>query len=538
MKYVLDTSVIVDRTILRLLDEKRLEEPIEILIPTVVASEIEYQANKGKKIGNEGMKVLIELRSRVDRVEYVGERPTLEQIKLSPSGELDYLIREVARAKDAVLITADRVQAAMAKAEGIETFFVRKDEFFEPKYHLENFFDHHTMSVHLKENLKPMAKKGTPGHWKLVALSEDVVFPKDLYDFANHLIIEAKRGTSGFLEIDEQHAKVIQKDDYRIVITFPPFSDNLEITIVKPITKLSLKDYKLSRRLLARLEAEAEGILICGPPGSGKSTFAAALAEFYASKGKIVKTLERPRDLQVSEMITQYTALEGDFEKTSDLLYLVRPDYTIFDEVRKTRDFEIYADLRLAGVGLVGVVHSKSSIDAIQRMIGRVELGLIPQIIDTVIFISEGKIEEKNVNLLNLVVKVPSGMFETDLARPVVEIRNLDGNLEYEMYSFGEQIIVAPIGKKKTSRKEKLILTELEKELARLLPTGTFEVSSTVKPNHYVVNADALDIPLLLGKKGKTIERLENMFGVSIDVREQTETPKKARKKKKKRRKK
>ncbi|MCX8176048.1 MAG: ATP/GTP-binding protein, partial [Candidatus Bathyarchaeota archaeon] len=79
----------------------------------------------------------------------------------------------------------------------------------------------------------------------------------------------------------------------------PPFSDGLEVTIVKPIVKLKLEDYKLSEKLTARLKEKAEGILIAGPPGSGKTTFASSLAEFYMSQGKIVKTLEAPRDLQV-----------------------------------------------------------------------------------------------------------------------------------------------------------------------------------------------------------------------------------------------
>ena len=38
---------------------------------------------------------------------------------------------------------------------------------------------------------------------------------------------------------------------------------------------------------------------------------------------------------------------------TADILLLVRPDYTIFDEVRRREDFGTFADLRLTGVGMV-----------------------------------------------------------------------------------------------------------------------------------------------------------------------------------------
>ena len=84
----------------------------------------------------------------------------------------------------------------------------------------------------------------------------------------------------------------------------------------------------------------------------------------------------KPRDLNVQPEITQYTALEGDMAKTGDILLLVRPDFTVFDEMRVTNDFKIYADNRLAGVGMVGVVHATKPIDAIQRFIGRIELEL------------------------------------------------------------------------------------------------------------------------------------------------------------------
>jgi ATPase len=122
---------------------------------------------------------------------------------------------------------------------------------------------------------------------------------------------------------------------------------------------------------MERLSGKAEGIIIAGPPGSGKSTLASSLAAFYVERGKIVKTFESPRDLQVPQEVTQYGPLEGSFEKAVDILLLVRPDYTIFDEVRRAQDFGVFADMRLAGVGMVGVVHASSSLDAIQRFICR-----------------------------------------------------------------------------------------------------------------------------------------------------------------------
>ncbi len=155
----------------------------------------------------------------------------------------------------------------------------------------------------------------------------------------------------------------------------------MEITAVRPITKLSLEDYNLDAELVNRLKDQASGILIAGaPPGAGKSTFVQALAEFLSDQGKMVKTMERPRDLQVKKQITQYTSLEGSMERTGDILLLVREDYTVFDEMRVTSDFKVFSDLRLAGVGMIGVVHATRPIDALQRFIGRIELGLIPQV--------------------------------------------------------------------------------------------------------------------------------------------------------------
>ncbi|MCK4781296.1 MAG: Flp pilus assembly complex ATPase component TadA, partial [Candidatus Lokiarchaeota archaeon] len=253
-----------------------------------------------------------------------------------------------------------------------------------------------------------------------------------------------------FIEIEKNGAVVAQMREFRIVITRPPFSKDVEITAVRPLVSLELSDYSIDNKLQKRLQ-KAEGILVAGPPAAGKSTFSAALANYYLKQEKVVKTLESVRDLQVEAEITQYTKLEGSLENSADILLLVRPDYTIFDEVRTTKDFQIYSDFRLSGVGMVGVVHSSSAIDAIQRFIGRIELGMLPSILDTIIFIEGGDIS--TVFVLKMTVKVPHGFRDKDLARPVVEIRNFkNDHLEFEIYNFGNDVVVNPIRSKYPSR--------------------------------------------------------------------------------------
>ncbi len=49
----------------------------------------------------------------------------------------------------------------------------------------------------------------------------------------------------------------------------------------------------------------------------------------------------------------------------------------------------------------------------------------------------------KEVFETKMTVKVPSGMKEADLARPVIEIRDFEtGELKNEIYTYGEQTIV------------------------------------------------------------------------------------------------
>lgn len=440
-RYIPDVSVLTNG-LLRRMVERGLSDA-EIVIPPGLISHLEDQARQMKESGMIGL-------TEIRRIGEIGRDrsivvsfPPLPESLRDKSAPLDEEIRLFAREMGATLVTSDRVSAELARMLGIDALYLEPsgEEF---GLRLMRYFGPDTMSVHLKSKVRPMAKIGRPGKFRLEVLDERPLEENELREIAHEIMELARRDPECFVEFEREGASIVQLREYRIAITRPPFSDGLEITAVRPVATVQLEDYKLSEKLKNRLRSRAEGILIAGPPGAGKSTFAQALAEFYRSQGKIVKTMESPRDLQVSDEITQYTALEGDMAKTADLLLLVRPDYTIYDELRKTSDFQIFADMRLAGVGMIGVVHSTRAIDAVQRLIGRVELGMIPMIVDTVVFIKNGEIRE--VYSLKTSVRVPSGMAEADLARPLIEVTDFETEEpRYEIYTFGEQVVVADI---------------------------------------------------------------------------------------------
>lgn len=519
-KIVPDTSVIIEGLLSEKLRDNELKAG-KIIIHEAVLAELEHQANLGRAIGFLGLdeiKRIKELAAGNFEMSFGGERPRASEIRHASLGEIDSIIRQLALEEDATLITSDKVQSEVALARGIKVIYFKKPERGIKKLKLEKFFDETTMSVHLRENVMPYAKKGIPGKWDFVSLRKAVLKQEEIQDISREIIEDAKLRRDGFIEIEREGSTIVQLGKFRIVITRPAFSDGWEITAVSPVRTLSLEDYKLTEKLMKRIAEQAEGVLVAGAPGMGKSTFAQALAVFYASQDKIVKTVEAPRDLILPDNITQYAISHGDAQEIHDILLLSRPDYTIFDEMRNTDDFKLFADLRLAGVGMVGVVHATNPIDAIQRFIGRVEMGVIPQVIDTVVFIKNGFINK--VLSLKMTVKVPSGMTEADLARPVVVVNDFEtGKLVYEIYSYGEQTVVIPVQEAKQQSKgiHRLAQSAIEGEFRRYSRNVQVEV---VSDNKCVVYVPEMDIARIIGKQGKTIEAIEKSLGMSIDIKE------------------
>ncbi len=515
-RVVVDTSIIIDRKLSEVIEK---EKPEELIVPYVVLDELQAQASKGRDEGYLGLEELKEIRKFCQEkqilLSFKGERPTLNEIKLASSGRLDALIRDAAKKNDAVLVTADYVQALVGEVEGVKTRYIPKKK-IKQKLGFKRFFTDDTMSIHLKQGAAPLAKRGEPGNFNLVRIRGKPFSEKELKRMIRQINNASRREQNVFVEVDEPGVRVIQMGEFRVAVAKPPFSDKLEITVVRPIVKLRLQDYQLSKKLMSRLRSRAEGVLIAGPPGSGKTTFAASLADFYSNLGKVTKTLESPRDLQVCPEITQYTPIKGDFGKTASVLLLVRPDYTIFDELRESENFKVFADLRLAGVGMVGVVHSAGAVDAIKRFISRVELGMIPSVIDTVIFIKFGKIEK--IYSLSLTVKVPTGMFDSDLARPLVEVKDFEtGHLEYEIYTFGKENAVVPIEKVEASPVP--VDDSKFKKITQII--NRYDKGAQIEfigKNKALIRVNSKVIPKIIGKNGKNISRIEDKVGIRIEI--------------------
>ncbi len=509
--YVPDTSAVIEGVVSKLIRDGVVRG--RIIIHKAVLAELEHQANQGRATGYAGLEEIKRIKKLADegyvRFEIGGEKPRPSDIRYAGYGAIDALIREYAFEAGATLITGDRVQALVAEAIGMRVIYVPPEK--PTILRFEGFFDETTMSIHLKEGVQPIVKKGRPGDWEYVVINEDPLKREEIEDVAREIIEEARRRPDGFIEIDRRGSTIVQLGKYRIVITRPPLSDGWEITAVRPLKKLRLEDYNLPPKLIKRLEEKAEGILIAGAPGMGKTTFAQALAEYYASKGKVVKTVESPRDMILPPEITQYSKTYADLGELHDILLLSRPDYTVFDEMRSDEDFRLYTDLRLAGIGMIGVVHATSPIDAIQRFIGRVELGMIPSLIDTVIFIRNGMVDK--VYEVKMTVKLPTGLREAELARPVIEVRDfLTGELEYEIYTFGEQTVVVPVKKLRMPAVTKI--DKVANIIQKILPGADVAIEDST-----VIVTIPKNMIRTFNKRIKRIRKLESKYNVTIKLR-------------------
>jgi len=117
------------------------------------------------------------------------------------------------------------------------------------------------MSFHIKEGRSIIRKKGSPGNWKPV-VDKKSMNKEEMNKFIDDIYKEIENRDDGFIEIDRKLSKVLQLGPYRIVIVYPPLSDGLEMTIVKPIKTLTMEDYHLDPEIFNLLRNQAKGILV------------------------------------------------------------------------------------------------------------------------------------------------------------------------------------------------------------------------------------------------------------------------------------
>ena len=548
MKIVPDTSVVIDGRITSLIKTGEYKGAT-IIIPEAVVAELEAQANQGREIGFSGLTELQELfrmsEEKTIELQFSGERPSLDQVKLSSGGEIDALIRNVAIDHDARFITSDLVQAEVAKAKGLDVTYLRPQIGDFSPLSIDQYLDEETIAITLKERAPPVAKIGKLQETRLVTLRDAPMTEYELKAMAQELLERAKRDPDGFIELEKRGITVVQIGSLRISIARRPFSDGMEITVVRPLVDLSLDDYDMAPEIKQRILGNRRGVLIAGPPGAGKTTLAQSLATFLADNNFVVKTMEAPRDLQVPDHITQYTALEGSMANTAEALLLVRPDYVIFDELRKNEDFSVYADMRLAGMGMVGVVHAMEVHDCLRRFCDRVDYSILPQIINTVIHVVQGAITK--IYDLELTVKAPEGMPGDVHIRPVIVVReHTRQEPEIEIFRYEGETLVMPLARKKNAAGPvvapaeppvvaapapvaepeenvtwKVAGKEVQREIGRYT-SGPVEVR-IISDNKAVVYIEDKDVPAAIGKGGKNVSAIVNKLGIGIDIRPRSE---------------
>jgi len=387
---------------------------------------------------------------------------------------------------------------------------------------IEKYFDEKTMSVHIKTDSKVIAKKWKPWSVDFCEITEKELTELEVWEVVKE--IESYWENIGYFDQRKVWVSVLQIEKYRITITSFPLSEKTEITIVKPVKKLWIDDYHIDEKLRERFLEKAEWVLVAWAPWSWKSTFIQALINFYFKEWKIIKTLESPRDLQVPNLVTQYSLKHAEHDWLRDILLLARPDYVFFDEIRNHKDFWFYSDLRLSWIWMVWIVHATQAIDAIQRFVWKLDLWMIPSVIDTVVFIKNWEIEK--VLTLKYEIRTPSWMEERDLARPIISISDLSTwKEEFEIYTFWEETVVMPIDSIAEKNEEKSILNIVaEKEMEKIFKWMWFTAKVKMKSSKKIeVSLPKSQKWKFIGQAWSNISATEKELWLSIDVRELSE---------------
>ncbi|MCK5107171.1 MAG: PIN domain-containing protein [Nanoarchaeota archaeon] len=295
-----DTSVIIGGVVSDYIKKKILKAG-KIIINEAVLSELEYQANSGRIVGEQGLKEVKKLR-KICKVKFVGRKPLPHEIKNAKrGGEIDSLIRQTAFEEKGTLITADRVQGMVAEAKGIKCIFIecsKKVNGFE----IVKLMGKTICKVCLREGEKGVFVKGSPGKY-VVERKRKVWTKNEIEEIFEQALEEISKINEGFMEVNKKGFSVVKYKDYRFMRTCKPVSNKVELIAIKKPKSKKIYDYKLNVKYIKEI-ADAECVFVVGDD-SGEKVLCESLLNYF---GETLNVCSFVNDFEIllDDKIMQY----------------------------------------------------------------------------------------------------------------------------------------------------------------------------------------------------------------------------------------
>ncbi len=172
-----------------------------------------------------------------------------------------------------------------------------------------------------------------------------------------------------------KHQSQTVQVDIRVSMVPTQFGHNAVLRILGSKQEISLTSLGFSKtqsKLLEEAAQKEQGmIVVVGPTGSGKSTTLYSLLDLVDTKRKSVITIEDPIESTLENSIQMQVQEETGFtfEKGLRATFRQDPDVIMVGEMRDAETARIACNASLTGHLVFSTLHTKSSIDAIPRLI-------------------------------------------------------------------------------------------------------------------------------------------------------------------------
>jgi len=506
-KIVPDTSIVINGRLSRMIEGGELGE-CEIIFPIAVLDELQAQASKGRETGFRGLEEIKRIRRLAEErgisIRFSGERPGLEDIKLAKSGRIDALIRDVAKREGGVLYTSDYVQALVAEAEGVPVRYVAPYARVE-RFSFEEYLRPNMISLHLKAGAPPIGRVLVRGSVKAVKLRKTPCGEDELNRILEEVTAALRMGEEGDLTLLRTDALVIETRAFRISAAKPPFSDSVEVVIQRnPIGDLIREE--AIEELVERCVEDALGVLVVNSDNVYAFPLVERVAEGLQARGRIVKIIGYSRRTTTST--PYYGPMDGDLEKTVEYLSLSRPDYVIFDEVRRPRDFKLIHELRSLGMGVVSFAATRDLEGALDRILESLDPYSLHKTINLIALMRCGRpIEFYDVRLS---FRAPSGLSSARGPGFVIEVVG-DGGPLLEIFEVDGRPVVQDLEEvERRLRDLRSSANRLRRDLRRIDSGLRIEA---VHLDRVVFRASRSKI----GRLTRMGRRLERILGVAVE---------------------